>query len=122
MLLVNIFKLSWGVSVSRQLTYSLSAPGVTVTVSATSGTPIVGGTSYSLTCDHDAPQSLNATVQSTLTTPDGTMLTSLPHTFNPLLVTDGGQYSCSATVSSLYLTDDFTATQGTTLDVVVDSK
>ena len=91
-----------------------------MTVSAT-GAPIVGGTNYSLTCDHDAPQSLNATVQSTLTT-GGTMLTSLPRTFNPLLVTDGGQYSCTATVSSPYLTGDFTATQGTPLDVVVESK
>ena len=98
------------------------APEVTVTVSATGGAPIVGGSSYSLTCDHDAPQSLMATVQSTLTTPNGTILTSLPHTFNPLRVTDGGQYSCSATVSSPYLTDDFPATQGTTLDVVVESK
>ena len=97
------------------------APGVTVTVSAI-GAPIVGGTSYSLTCNHDAPQSLMATVQSTLTTPDGTMLTSLPHTFNPLRVTDGGQYSCTAIVSSPYLTGDFPATQGTTLDVVVESK
>ena len=93
-----------------------------MTVSATGGNPTVGGTSYSLTCDHDAPQSLMATVQSTLRTPDGTMLTSLPHTFNPLLVTDGGQYSCSATVSSPYLTGAFTATQGTSLDVVVESK
>ena len=90
--------------------------------SATGGAPIVGGTSYSLTCDHDAPQSLMATVQSTLTTPNGTMLTSLPHTFNPLRVTDGGQYSCTATVSSPYLTGDLTATQGTPLNVVVESK
>ena len=98
------------------------APEVTVTTIATGGAPIVGGTSYSLACDHDAPQSLMATVQSTLTTPGGTMLTALPHTFNPLLVTDGGQYSCSATVSSPYLTGAFTATQGTPLDVVVESK
>ena len=97
------------------------APEVTVTVSAI-GAPIVGGTSYSLTCDHDAPQSLMATVQSTLTTPDATIITSLPHTFNPLLVTDGGQYSCTATVSSPFVTGDFTATQGAPLDVVVDSK
>ena len=90
-------------------------------VSAT-GVPIVGGTSYSLTCEHDSPLSLMATVHSTLTTPDGTMLTSLPHTFNSLRVTDGGQYSCTAIVSSLYLTGDFTATQGTPLDVVVESK
>ena len=89
-------------------------------VSTIGGAPIVGGTSYSLTCVHDAPLSLMATVQSTLTTPDGT--TSLPHTFNPLRVTDGGQYSCTATVSSPYLTDDFTVTQGTPLDVVVESK
>ena len=93
-----------------------------MTVSATGGAPIVGGSSYSLTCGHDAPQSLMATVQSTLTTPNGTMITSLPHTFNPLRVTDGGQYSCTATVSSLYLTGDFPATQGTSLDVAVDSK
>ena len=93
-----------------------------MTAIATSGAPIVGGTSYSLTCDHDAPSSLMATVQSTLTTPGGTMLTSLPHTFNPLLVTDGGQYRCTATVSSPYLTVDFTATQGTPLDVVVESR
>ena len=93
-----------------------------MTVSATGGNPTVGGTSYSLTCDHDAPLSLMATVQSTLTTPGGTMLTSLPHTFNPLRVTTGGQYSCTATVSSPYLTGDFPATQGTTLDVVVESK
>ena len=98
------------------------APEVTVTVSATGGAPTVGGTSYSLTCDHDAPQSLMATVQNTLTTPDGTMITSLPHTFNPLRVTDGGQYSCTATVSSPFVTDDFPATQGTPLDVVVESK
>ena len=91
-----------------------------MTVSAT-GAPIVGGTGYSLTCDHDAPQSLMATVWSTLTT-GGTMVTSLPHTFNPLRVTDGGQYSCSATVSSPYLAGDFPATQGTPLDVVVESK
>ena len=97
------------------------APEVTVTVSAI-GAPIVGGTSYSLTCGHDAPQSLMATVQSTLTTPDGTMLTSLPHTFSPLRVTDGGQYSCTATISSPLVTGDFTATQGTPLDVVVESK
>ena len=97
------------------------APEVTVSAIAT-GAPIVGGISYSLTCDHHAPQSLMATVQSTLTTSDGTMITPLPHTINPLLVTDGGQYSCSATVSSPYLTDDFTVTQGTPLDVVVESK
>ena len=97
------------------------APEVTVNVSAT-GTPIVGGTNYSLTCDHDAPQSLMATVQSALVTPGGTMLTPLPHTFNPLLVADGGEYRCSATVSSPYLTGAFTATQGTPLDVVVESK
>ena len=96
-------------------------PEVTVTTIAIGGAPIVGGTSYSLTCDHDAPQSLMATVQSTLTTPDGTMLTSLPHTFNPLRVTDGRQYSCTAIVSSPYLTGAFTATQGTSLDVVVES-
>ena len=93
-----------------------------MTVSAIGGAPIVGGTSYSLTCDHDAPLSLMATVQSTLTTPGGTMLTSLPHTFNPLRVTDGGQYSCTVTVSSPYLTDDFRVTQGTPLEVVVESK
>ena len=98
------------------------APVVTVSASALGGAPIVGGTSYSLACDHDAPQSLMATVQSTLTTPGGTMLTSLPHTFNPLLVTDGGQYSCTATVGSSYLNYDFTATQGATLNVVVESK
>ena len=93
-----------------------------MTVSAT-GAPIVGGTNYSLTCDHDAPPlPLMATVKSTLTTPGGTMLTSLPHTFNPLRVTDGGQYSCTATVSSPYLTGNFPATQGTSLDVVVESK
>ena len=93
-----------------------------MTTIATGGNPIVGGTSYSLTCDHDAPLFLMATVQSTLTTPGGTMLTSLPHSFNPLRVTDGGQYSCSATVSSPYLTGDFPAIQGTPLDVVVESK
>ena len=94
-----------------------------MTVSATGGgAPIVGGTSYSLTCDHDTPQSLMASVQSTLTTPGGTMLTSLPHIFNPLRVTDGGQYSCTAIFSSPYLAGDFTATQGAPLDVVVDSK
>ena len=92
-----------------------------MTVSAI-GNPIVGGKSYSLTCGHDAPQSLNASVQSTLTIPDGTVITSLPHTFNPLRVTDGGQYSCTATVSSPLVTGDFTATQGTPLDVVVESK
>ena len=63
-----------------------------------------------------------ATVQSTLASPGGTMITSLSHTFNPLRVTDGGQYSCTATVSSPYLAGDFTATEGTTLDVVVESK
>ena len=104
-----------------QVSFLHAAPEVNVTVSAT-GSPIVGGTSYSLTCVHDAPLSLMATVQSTLTTPDGTMITSLPHTFNPLLVTDGGQYNCTAKVSSPYLTGDFPATQGTTLDVVVESK
>ena len=31
-------------------------------------------------------------------------------------------YSCTATVGSPYLTDDFPATQGTPLDVVVESK
>ena len=98
------------------------APEVTVTTIATGGDPIVGGTSYSLTCVHEAPLSLMASVQSTLTTPGGTMLTSLPHTFSPLLVTDGGQYSCTATVSSPYLTGDFPATQGAPLDVVVESK
>ena len=98
------------------------APEVTVTVSATGGAPIVGGSSYSLTCDHHAPQSLMVTVQSALRTPDGTTITSLPHTFNPLRVTDGGQYRCTATVSSPYLNDDFTATQGAPLDVVVESK
>ena len=91
-------------------------------IASATGAPIVGGTSYSLSCDHDAPPSLMATVQSTLTTPDATVITSLPHTFNPLLVTDGGQYSCTATVSSPYLTDDFTVTQGTPLDVMVESK
>ena len=39
-----------------------------------------------------------------------------------ITVTDGGQYSCIATVGSPYLNDDFTATQGTSLDVVVESK
>ena len=63
-----------------------------------------------------------ASVQSTLTTPDGKMITSLPHTFNPLRVTDGGQYSCTATVGSPYLAGDFPATLGTPLDVVVESK
>ena len=94
---------------------------VTVTAIAT-GDPIVGGTGYSLTCDHDAPQSLNATVQSTLVTPNGTMITSLPHTFNPLLATDDGQYNCTATVSSPYLMDNFAATPGTPLNVAVECK
>ena len=93
-----------------------------MTVSATGGNPTVGGTSYSLTCDDDTPPSLMATVQNTLTTPGGTMLTSLPHTFNRLRVTAGGQYSCTAIISSPYLTDDFAATQGTPLDVAVESK
>ena len=96
-------------------------PEVTVNVSAT-GAPIVGGTGYSLSCVHNAPQSLMASVQSTLTNPGGTMITSLPHTFNPLRVTDGGQYSCTATVSSPLVTGAFTATQGIPLDVVVESK
>ena len=60
-----------------------------MTASAT-GDPLVGGTGYSLTCDHDAPLSLNATVQSTLVTPGG-FLTHSTHSGSMMVVSTAVQ-------------------------------
>ena len=81
-------------------------PTVSVQIS-TRGTTIVGET-YTLMCSVTGVESLNATTNFEWRDNDWNLVSSdAALTFNPLLSSHGGRYTCRATVSTPYLENDF---------------
>ena len=83
------------------------------------GNSSTAGKNCTITCSITVSESLTVTVEQVeIISPyghvleNGTELT-LSHTFNPLQVNDGGDYSCVAVVGSLYLSNKlfYTGTQ-----------
>ena len=101
------------------LPYSVSEISVVVT---SSGVPTVGQ-SYSLTCSVSGADYLNPTIvyQWFETGDPGVVLArSVNLQLPPLQLTDDSHYTCQATVSSSYLTEDLIFNQ--TQDVTIRSK
>ena len=101
------------------LPYSVSEISVVIT---SSGVPTVGQ-SYSLTCSVSGADYLNPTIvyQWFETDDPGVVLArSVNLQLPPLQLTEDSHYTCQATVSSPYLTEDLTFNQ--TQDVTIRSK
>ena len=73
--------------------------------------PPAFGQSYTLRCTVTGADSLNPTINWFRTTPNRTQVgTNSPtFTFEPLVLSDAGQYSCEVTVSSTFVTEAITA-------------
>ena len=90
----------------------------------TPGDTPAAGQSYSLMCTVTGAESLNADFSYTFSqtnlgqTTVAAMSNSPTLTFDPLVLSDAGQYSCEVTVSSSFLNDPLTGTSGT-LDVMI---
>ena len=91
----------------------INSPALTAEV-VPPGDPPVLGQSYSLMCIVTGAGSLNPTInyQWFKTTPNRTQVgTNSPTlTFDPLVLSDAGLYSCEATISSYQLSQDVTIT------------
>ena len=101
------------------LLYSVSEISVVITYS---GVPTVGQ-SYSLTCSVSGADYLNPNIvyQWFETGDPGVVLArSANLQLPPLQLTEDSHYTCQATISSPYLTEDLTFNQ--TLDVTIPSK
>ena len=101
------------------------APAISVWI-ATSGTPILGQSGYSLTCSVIGAEHLNSSITYQWTKNNGTQETQIQVradlnilSFSPLKLSDAAQYTCWATISSFFL-DDITVTNSQ--DVVFQSK
>ena len=98
---------------------------ILVQITASLGTPMLGQ-SYSLTCNVTGTENLDSSITYRWTKNNGTQ-TQVPNgpdpktlAFSTLRFSDGGQYSCQATVSSPYLSGDITMMD--THDVRIQSK
>ncbi len=97
-----------------------------VTVAST-GTP-TAGQSYSLTCTLTGGDSLNATISYQFTQDNpgqtvvvGGVLTTPTLTFNPLTLSNSGQYRCQATITFPHLNSPQVVDSGTQ-DLMVQSE
>ena len=91
----------------------LPAPNISVQIT-TSGAPLLGQSGYSLTCGVNGAGNLNPTITYQWIKNNGTQaqiqIGANPKvlSFSPLRLSDAGQYTCQATVSSPYLNDSIT--------------
>ena len=84
---------------------------------------MVGQSGYSLTCGVSGTEHLSPSITYQWTKDNGTLTqtqvgtNSLLLSFSPLRLSDAGQYTCQATVSSPYLNNDITdaASQNVTI-------
>ena len=98
-----------------------TAPPLTTVI--TPNGSLVEGQTYSLTCDLMGDESLNVTVSSIRwdrLTPTFQMgiLQAPTLSFTPLTAADAGDYRCTNTITSPYLTGTSTETQMTTVEVL----
>ena len=82
------------------LSSALPAPDVTITFSGNS----TASQSYSLQCSASVVDDLVALPDMNIVFPNSTMIsvansTSMQHMFSPLRTSDGGQYTCMATIN-----------------------
>ena len=94
------------------LSFPIAAPAISVQIT-TSGTPVLGQNGYSLTCGVNGAGNLNASITYQWNKNNGTQtqiqVEADPKLLSsPLRLSDAGQYTCQATVSSLYLNDNIT--------------
>ena len=95
------------------LPFPIAAPNISVQIT-TSGAPMLGQNGYSLTCGVNGAENLNPIITYQWIKNNGTQsqiqvggnLKVL--SFSPLSLSDAGQYTCQATVSSPYLIDNIT--------------
>jgi hypothetical protein len=94
---------------------SSSAPPISIQIT-TSGAPVVGQSGYSLTCGVTGAENLSPSITYQWTKNNGTH-TQIQNdaanprvSFSPLRLSDAGQYTCQATISSPFLSDDITMT------------
>ena len=97
------------------------APAISVQIT-TSGTPVLGQSGYSLTCGVTGTGNLSPSITYQWTKIDGTQTTQVEAvlSFSPLRLSDAGQYTCQATVTSPYLNSGITMTD--THDVTLQSE
>ena len=88
------------------------APAISVQIT-TSGALTLGQNGYSLTCGVIGAENLTPSIIYRWTKNNGThthIQVGPTHSFSPLRLSDAGQYSCQATVSSFLLSNDITIT------------
>ena len=94
---------------------SVPEVGIQISVGGSSS----AGENYTITCSITVSESLTVTVEQVeIISPNGQVLENgseltLSHTFNPLRVTDGGNYNCVVVIGSPYLSNElfYTGTQ-----------
>ena len=97
------------------------SPVPVVTVLITPSGSAVVGMSYTLTCTVSGADNLEATIAFTgLNTASGTG-TSLQLPLDPLDLTDAGEYTCTATVSSDLLTNNIVRTDTEEVNIPSES-
>ena len=87
---------------------------------------MLGQSGYSLTCDVTGDENLNPTITYQWTQTNGTMTqvgtNSNSLFFSSLSLSDAGRYTCSVTVSSLYLNSNVMALSSNSEVVMLESK
>jgi hypothetical protein len=102
------------------MNFFFPAPAISVQITASPDTPVLGQ-SYSLTCGVTGADNLNPSITYQWTNNNGAQIgTDRVFSFSSFRLSDAGQYTCQAAVSSLYLNNDITITN--THDVRIQSK
>ncbi|XP_064387176.1 uncharacterized protein LOC135335578 [Halichondria panicea] len=124
---IATYSCNTGLSLSGEATRTCQATGVwtglaptcvapSITATVTSSGPPMAGQSYTLTCTVTGGEALNPTISYQWFEGSSTRVmlptTSVDLTFDPLHLSDAGQYSCDVIVSSPSLTSDLTASSG----------
>ena len=102
------------------MNFFFPAPAISVPITASQATPVLGQI-YSLTCDVTGAENLSPSITYQWTKNNGNQIgTNENFSFSSLRLSDAGQYTCRATVSSPYLSGDITMTG--THDIRIQSK
>ena len=88
---------------------------------------MLGQSGYSLTCEVTGDENLNPTITYQWTRDNGNTQTQVGTnsnslSFSSLSLSDAGQYTCSVTVSSLYLNNNVVVSSSNSEVVMLESK